>query len=366
MVKPIHNNRSMDSLRILGWPAFRNKERNPYNWLLYRNLQRLDVYVDEYSRRRAVLGHYDILHIHWPEGPLNDEHQLQSFAILVYEFFMFDLMRQKDTKLLWTVHNLGSHESNHRRLESWYWRNFVPKLDGTISMSRFGQQELFRRFPLTMKKPSFIVPLGNFRAVYPDVISKEECRQRLNIGEDTAVATFLGQIRPYKNVPYLIQAFTEIADPDRALIVAGKPISSAMGSEIHGARRNDERVRLFLEFISWEEIQVYLKAADLVILPFTDILNSASALLALSFSRPILVPARGTMLELEEEYGPNWVRTYNGELSSKVLVEGFEWAISLKSAVPLDMHERDFNAVAGLTKRAYRELASHNQSRSEY
>lgn len=362
MVKPIRNNQSMDSLRILGWPAFRNKQGNPYNWLLYRNLQRLDVYIDEYSRSRALLDHYDILHIHWPEGPLNDEHYLQSFAILVYEFFIFDLLRQKDTKLLWTVHNLGPHESHHSRLESWYWRNFIPRLDGTISMSRFGQQELFRKFPLIKKKPSFIVPLGNYRAVYPDVLSKEECRRRLNINEDAVAATFLGQIRPYKNVPYLIQAFTEIADPDRALIIAGKPISSEIRSEIETVRRDDERVRLYLEFISWEEIQIYIKAADLVILPFTDILNSASALLALSFSRPILVPGSGTMLELKEEYGSKWVRTYRGNPNSEILNDGLKWALSHKPTKSLDMHDRDFTRIAALTKKAYRELVSGNQS----
>jgi beta-1,4-mannosyltransferase len=43
-----------------------------------------------------------------------------------------------------------------------------------------------------------------------------------------------------------------------------------------------------------------MRAADLIALPYKEILNSGSAILALSFDRPILVPAAGALAELSE------------------------------------------------------------------
>ena len=45
------------------------------------------------------------------------------------------------------------------------------------------------------------------------------------------------------------------------------------------------------EFIPDKDIQVYLKASDIFVLPYKDITTSGAAFLALSFGRPIIAPA---------------------------------------------------------------------------
>ena len=50
-----------------------------------------------------------------------------------------------------------------------------------------------------------------------------------------------------------------------------------------------------------DELQLYLKAADVVVLPFLDILTSGSAITALGFGRPVIVPAIGCLPELMDE-----------------------------------------------------------------
>ena len=92
-----------------------------------------------------------------------------------------------------------------------------------------------------------------------------------------------------------------------------------------------------LEHVPDVDVQRYLRAADLVVLPFRDITNSASALLALSFDRPVLVPALGAMGELQAIVGTEWVRTYEGELTAEVLAEALEWAAHRSDgSAPLD------------------------------
>ncbi|MDY7008651.1 MAG: hypothetical protein SWX82_33215 [Cyanobacteriota bacterium] len=54
---------------------------------------------------------------------------------------------------------------------------------------------------------------------------------------------------------------------------------------------NDSRIKLKFGFVPDKKLQEYFRAANFVVLPFKDILNSGNALLALSFDCPVLVSA---------------------------------------------------------------------------
>jgi hypothetical protein len=79
-----------------------------------------------------------------------------------------------------------------------------------------------------------------------------------------------------------------------------------------------------LRYVDDTEIQFYLRAADAMIVPASVAWFSGSAMLALSFDCPIVVPHRGTFIEMREALGPKWVRTYEGEVRSSVLRSAFE------------------------------------------
>ncbi len=115
---------------------------------------------------------------------------------------------------------------------------------------------------------------------------------------------------------------------------AARPITAALADEVREAAGGDPRVRLALGHVPDQDVQHYLRAADLVVLPFRDITNSASALLALSFDRPVLVPARGAMGELQALAGADWVSTYDGDLTPEMLVAALDWALRRPSGAP--------------------------------
>jgi beta-1,4-mannosyltransferase len=121
---------------------------------------------------------------------------------------------------------------------------------------------------------------------------------------------------------------------DVMLLVAGDPHSAGLADEIRQAAGGDPRIRLDLRHVPDDEVQRYLRAADLVALPFRDITNSASALLALSFDRPVLVPARGAMGELQSLAGGQWVCTYEGDLTPDILARGLDWATRRPAGAP--------------------------------
>lgn len=344
-------------LRVLGYPAFSLGTQQPYNWLLYHHLERLGVEVREYSAARALAGDFSILHLHWPDRRVRDARPLSALARSGALVALLDLVRSRGRKVVWTVHNLQAHEGRyHPWLEPRYWEALTRRLDGFIALSESGVRAARGRFPALRRIPGFAIPHGHVRSFYPDQTSREEARLALGLTPDQRVIGFFGQVRPYKNVARLVGAFREMADPSAALVVAGKPKPASLADQIRAAAEDDRRVHLFLSSIPDDRIQLYLRAADLVVLPFTEILNSGSALLALSFDRPVLVPRKGAMGELAEQMGPAWVRLYEGELTPDVLSDALGWATRDERPDRPPMGELEWDRIARLTRDAYRSI----------
>jgi beta-1,4-mannosyltransferase len=340
-------------LRVLARPAFRTRSRNPYNWLLYTHIAKVGVEVYECSRARLLAGHYDLWHLHWPEQALNAPNIGRAVWRTAGLLALLRWMRWHGTKVVWTIHNLQAHEDRYPRLERWFWRSFTAQLDGHISLSCAGQEFAHERFPSLRNAPGFVIPHGHYRDLYPVPISQQAAREALGIQSAARVAAFVGQIRPYKNVRVLITEFQRIADADVILLIGGSPLDSQLRSELCKAARDDARVRLDLRFLSDAEIQVYVSAADMVVLPYREVLNSGSAVLALSLNRPILVPKAVAFAELQASVGAEWVSMYEGGLTASRLEQAFRWAIGLARAPTAPLQTMDWDRIADATVEAY-------------
>jgi glycosyltransferase involved in cell wall biosynthesis len=112
---------------------------------------------------------------------------------------------------------------------------------------------------------------------FPDTeLAPAEAKRRLGLRDDEKAILFFGRIRPYKGIEYLLDAFRLLPADDRAkyrLIVAGEP---KKGSEdyLHEIQESVQRdfksgqVILRIQFIPDEEMEVYLKGADVLVLPY--------------------------------------------------------------------------------------------------
>ncbi|HEX6740108.1 MAG TPA: glycosyltransferase [Vicinamibacteria bacterium] len=312
---------------MIAWPAFINAGHNPYNSLLYSGLARLGARVEDFSPGRLIFGRHDVWHLHWPESILNLPQPWKALPLAFTLRLLLRVARAKGTRIVWTVHNLRSHEGLYPGVEARLWRALMAHLDGYIALTDAGRAQAVRCYPSLRERPGFVIPHGHYRAVYPDTVSGAEARAHLGLPQGGRVLLALGQVRPYKNVPHLIRTFRALAAPDAILVVAGLPVTPELAAEVRAAAAGDRRVRVHLGFVPDGEVQVYLRAADLVVLPYRQILNSGSAILALSFARPVLVPEQGAMAELQRAAGREWVRTYPGALDPAVLRDALEWAL---------------------------------------
>jgi beta-1,4-mannosyltransferase len=316
-----------EPVRILAWPAF--KSSGAYNVLLYRSMQELGATVEEFSVGRVFAKRYDIVHLHWPEYCVNGR---GSFASLFWSCALFGAMswvRLRGGRVVWTAHNLKSHLQEHPTIERYFWRVFTRLLNAFISLTETGLEQTRQRYPSLRNKPGFVIPHGNIRDAYPGVeISREEARLRLGIPHSAKVMGFFGSVAGYKGVPELVETFSHLPDTRAVLCIAGKCyLTSQERKRMEDIAARDRRVVLQLKHIPESEVTTYIRAADVIAIPFRTILNSGSAILALSLDRPVIVPAKGSMMELQRFAGAEWVRLYCGDLTPQTLQQYLDDAI---------------------------------------
>lgn len=340
---------------VVAWPAFRTD--SPYNKLLYQQLTYLGVTVDDFSPLRLLRSPPAVLHLHWPEAAIQVPSPSRALLRGLTLLLLIRLASLRDSRIVWTVHNLHPHERPHPRLERWFWQAFVRLLDGYIALSRGGADAAVAEFPVLRRRTGFIIPIAHYRGSYLDTIGQAEARARLGLPDTGPVYAFIGRIRPYKNVPHLVGTFRALTDPHARLLVVGAPDTPDTRNAVEDAVGNDSRVHLALARIPDDELQVYLRASDLVVLPFTEILNSSSAILALSFDRPALVPLAGAMGELQATAGPDWVRTFTGPLTAEEMTTSMAWARTANRGRCASLDHLTWAEIARQTHQAYRQLA---------
>jgi glycosyltransferase involved in cell wall biosynthesis len=156
-----------------------------------------------------------------------------------------------------------------------------------------------------------------------------------------------------------VREFGRLDDPRARLVVAGKPATAELRTAIETAAARDPRVQLHLREIEDGELQIFLNAADVVVLPYDRILNSGSALLGLSFGRPVLVPGIGAMDELRSEIGAAAVHTFEPPLAAGHLRAALDAAVPDPVALieRLRVHQ-DWDGIAERTLALYRMAAA--------
>jgi beta-1,4-mannosyltransferase len=338
-------------------PAFRTAHANPYNARLYSTMAGDGCRVRDLSYLRLFTRPVDVVHLHWPELTFLTGRSWRVLARMVLFRAGLRVARWRNrTKVVWTVHNVASHERRATpRLRAMHRRLLVEEVDGLLSLTAGGLAAAREAYPELAEVPGAVTPHGHYRDDYEFTTSRAQARAATGIRPDATLVVSVGMIRAYKNIPELVHTVAAGDHDDLVLAIAGKPAGDALAGEIRSAAGDDPRIVLDLAFQSDVAIASWLRAADLVVLPYRAIQNSGSAILAVSADRPVVVPALGAMRELQAAVGEDWVRCYEGEFNGEELTRSIRWAREPRpERAPLE--RLDWNAIADETVAFYREV----------
>jgi beta-1,4-mannosyltransferase len=316
---------------------------NPYTELLSRSLQSLpDVTVLNFSWTEALLGRYDVFHVHWPEilvgghSPAKKAvRQLLTVALLVKLGF-------KAIPMVRTVHNVGLPQGISRRERLLL--NLIERRTA-LRIRLNTHTEVPRRLPVVT------VPHGDYRSWYGRHQTRETVPGQFG---------YVGLVRRYKGVESLVGAFaaTAVDHPELTLRIGGRPSTEALATAIEDLAGGDRRVELDLRQISDGELVDIVTSSELVVLPYRFMHNSAGALTVLSLGRPVLVPDNEVNRSLREEVGPGWVYLYQGGLEGETLTRTLQAVRSDVRSPQPDLSGRGWDETGRLHVDAYRKVLS--------
>src|SRR5690606_24470195 len=115
---------------------------------------------------------------------------------------------------------------------------------------------------------TFVIEHGNYVGFYPNFVNRLEARERLNLSPLDFVCLFFGNIKAYKGVGKLMEAFDSVSChyPLAKLVVAGK-VSDEDSDRTVRKFLSNKNVRYFPGFVKNDDVQVYFNAADVSVLP---------------------------------------------------------------------------------------------------
>jgi len=206
---------------------------------------------------------------------------------------------------------------------------------------------------------------------FPDTeLTCAAAKRKLGIRGDEKALLCMGRIKPYKGIEHLLAAHRQLSerDPSYRLIVAGevqKGNESYFGALAQSVKRevDDGQVILKTHFIPDSEMEVYLKAADVLVLPYNEIFQSGVLFLGYTFGLPVIATDVGSFREeiVEGETGYICRPSDPADLAAKI-----ETYFGSDLYRNLDMHRQrirdharihhSWGAVAGLTRNVYAKL----------
>lgn len=309
---------------------------NPYSVMLSDSLRATEgVELRFFSWRSALLGHYDVFHVHWPEILVAGRTPTRALVRQLLTLVLLLKLRCTRTPIVRTLHNLHRPEGISRRESA---------ILGVLER----QTRLVILLNTSTSAPagvaSEVILHGHYRDWFAAHVPSPPRAGRFG---------YFGLIRRYKGVDQLLRAFAALPG-DVSLVVAGQPSSAELGDTLTALAAADPRVELKLTYLADAELVQVASGSELVVLPYREMHNSGGVLTALSLDRPVLVPDNVVNRRLSEEVGSGWVHTYSGELSADRLAQTLTALRSASRPGRPDLGAREWHDAGAQHLSAYR------------
>lgn len=316
--------------------------KNPYLFLLLRELNKLNA-VQKIQHGYGWLyepDDWDVIHLHWPELLVKYQLPDMSRTDLLEERHFKKVLnaikakKKRGARVILTIHNEKPHKDQAGIFDQFY-RDIYKLSDGFIHLGKFSGKILENAYAdETGGKPSFTIPHGDY-SFFPNDMERSQCRKRLNIQEQVKMLLSFGAVRSKDELELGIDAFKEADVKNSIYLIAGSIPNPYRSEPEHYLVRKklytnifNNRIRTVEKTIAFEEVQVYLKAADLVFIPRFNTLNSGNVALGFTFGKVVTGPGYGVIGETLNKTGNPVFDPADLKSVSDAIAAGFKLAES--------------------------------------
>ena len=310
-----HNSYIVDVVARMGVPSA--TLRRGFKFIEY--LLNLVILSTRFSMRPP-----DLIHTQWT--PL--------LGTVPFEMWFLRLMKRRGIRLVHTVHNVLPHDGGTARHKRAYGKLY-GLVDGVVCHTRETRRRLVEEFGVA-EDDIAVIPHGPLFADTDDSGTKEAGDENQKRADpEVAVALFLGVIRPYKGLEFLLESWARFKAKggQGRLLIVGRGRSAYVGrlSSSIKALEVADSVELRPGFVPNEQLRNHYLDADLVVLPYADISQSGALLTAMAFAKAVVVTDVGGFRETIEH-------GRNGYLVSYGDIDGFAGALDHLLASPTERH----------------------------
>lgn len=218
------------------------------------------------------------IYINWLENVLNIRQAMQLIILKIL-----------NKRIIWVFNNKRPHESVKKKLDDFRFRFLARICDTVIILSKSSRCDAEKYVGKKHKEKIEFIEHVNYIDTYP--LCNEDIRAKFNIPSDKIVFLLMGYIRPYKNIEVLIQSFINLNSDDCYLMIVGNPNDVNYAKQIRKIAERNSHIILDFHFIPNKKITAYLKAADVMVLPYNSesSINSGAMIMAFSYGVPVII-----------------------------------------------------------------------------
>ena len=213
------------------------------------------------------------------------------------------LLKAAGIRLVWTVHDLSSHRESHAGLERVGTALIAKLANAVITHCERARAAVLTQPFFGNKEKVFVVPHGHYIGYYDNAISRAHARATLTLPQDGFVFLFFGWVVSHKGIVELIDAFERLQSESAYLVISGNAPEAKLTDMLRAKAAENARIRFVNGFIPDDDVQIYMNACDVVVLPYRDVLTSGAVILAMSFARPCVAARRGCLGDVLNDSG---------------------------------------------------------------
>lgn len=227
---------------------------------------------------------------------------LHIFTFSLIELFVLLMSLIFSVKIFVNIHDplTFGNKSNYYVKRFFLKLLYLHKVCVTTHTS-YSRSVLLESFP---SLPVLIMPYSDIDNLYDEMMSKEDCKKKLDLDIGLKYVLFFGQIKSTKGLDTLLKSWAAVAlsDDKLRLLVVGRCYQH--DCNLYKKIINDEGIQ---DSVIWNEFYVedadvpcFFRASDLIVLPYTRIYSSAVLIRAVGYGTPLIVSDQSAFTEIIE------------------------------------------------------------------